>query len=121
MQTRTKELTTAAIVAAIAGAVTIGFMASQFTGIDSANVLGTCCMYLIIAVLFFALAGGFKQNGQWNVSMMEFMCFVIVAIAVFAAIVKIIPLLIAGILIAMAIFVLVAILSSLKSETYFGA
>ena len=121
MQERTQGLTVAAIVAALAGAITIGFMAAEFTGIDSKNVLGTCCMYLIVAVLFFALAGGFKQNGQWNVSMMELMCFVIIAIVVFAAILEIFTLAMALILIVMALFVLVCVLVSLRSENWFGA
>ena len=89
MQNRNQSLTVAAIISALAGAITIGFMAAQFTGIDSTNVLGTCCMYLVVAVLFFALAGGFKENGQWNVSMMQLMCFVIIAIIAFGAIVEI--------------------------------
>ncbi len=121
MQNRTQSLTMGGIVAAIAGAVSIGFMAAQFTGIDSSNVLGTCCMYLIVAVLFFALAGGFKENGQWNVSMMEFMCFVIIAIVVFSAIVEIFTLVMALVEIALAILVLCCILLSLRSENWFGA
>ncbi|MBR5998885.1 MAG: hypothetical protein IK043_00360 [Candidatus Methanomethylophilaceae archaeon] len=121
MQSRTQSLTVAAIVAALAGAITIGFMAAEFTGIDSSNTLGTCCMYLIVAVLFFALAGGFKDNGQWNVSMMEFMCFVIIAIVVFAAILEIFSIAMAVILIAMAVFVLICVLLSLRSENWFGA
>ncbi len=117
----TKSLNTAAIVAALGGVVAIGSMAAQFTGVDSTNVLGVCCMHLIVAVLFFALAGGFKEDGQWNVSMMEFMCFVIIAIAAFAAITEIIGYISAAAMIVMAVFVLVCILLSLRSENYFGA
>lgn len=121
MQNRTQSLTVAAIVAALAGAITIGFMAAEFTGIDSSNVLGTCVMYLVVAVLFFALAGGFKENGQWNVSMMQLMCFVIIAIIAFGAIVKIFPIAMVIVTIAMAILVLVNVLMCLRSENWFGA
>ncbi len=121
MQNRTKSLNTAAIVSALAGVATIAFMAPSFDGIDNSNVLGTCCMYMVVAVLFFALAGGFKENGQWNVSMMEFMCFVIMAIAAFAAITEIIGYIAAAAMIVMAVFVLVCILLSLRSENWFGA
>jgi hypothetical protein len=121
MQNRNQSLTVAAIISSLAGAITIGFMAAQFTGIDSTNVLGTCCMHLVVAVLFFALAGGFKENGQWSISMMEFMCFVVIAIVLFAAITEIFNVFAAIALIAMAAVVLISVLVSLKSETYFGA
>lgn len=121
MQNRTQTLTVAAIISALAGAVTIGFMAANFTGIDSTNVLGTSIMYLVVAVLFFALAGGFKENGQWNVSMMELMCFVILAIIAFAAIVEIFSIAMTIVLVAMDVLVLCSILLSLRSENWFGA
>lgn len=121
MQTRTKSLTLAAVISALAGAITIGLMAAQFTGIEDNNVLGVCCVYLVVAVLFFALAGGFKENGQWGISMMEFMCFVIIAVILFAAIVEIFNVFAAIALIAMAVIVLIAILVSLRSENWFGA
>ena len=121
MQTRTKSLTLAAVISALAGAITIGLMAAQFTGIKDNNVLGVCCLYLVVAVLFFALAGGFKENGQWGISMMEFMCFVIIAVVLFAAIVEIFNVYAAIALIAMAVVVLIAIIVSLRSENWFGA
>ena len=121
MQTRTKSLTLGEVIAALAGAITIGLMAAQFTGIDDSNVLGVCCVYLVVAVLFFALAGGFKENGQWSISMMEFMCFVIIAIVLFAAITEVFNVFAAIALIAMAVVVLITILTSLKSENWFGA
>ena len=111
----------AGVIAALAGAITIGFMAANFKGIDSTNVLGVSCLYLIVAVLFFALAGGFKENGQWSISMMEFMCFVVIAIILFAAITEIFNVFAAIALIAMAVVVLISVLVSLKSETWFGA
>ena len=120
MQTRTTGLTIVAVISALAGALTIGLMAAQFTGIDSSNVLGVCCMYLVVAVLFFALAGGFKENGQWNIYMMEFMGFVIIAIVVFGAIVGIFHILAAVVLCLMAILVIAGILLSLRSENWFG-
>ena len=121
MQSITKSLTLAAVISALAGAITIGLMAAQFTGIDDSNVLGICCVYLVVAVLFFALAGGFKENGQWSISMMEFVCFIIIAIVLFAAITEIFNVIAAIVLIAMAVFVLAIILASLQSENYFGA
>ncbi len=121
MQTRANSLTFGAVIAALAGAITIGLMAAQFTGIDDSNVLGVCCVYLVVAVLFFALAGGFKENGQWSISMMEFMCFVVIAIVLFAAITEIFNVFAAIALIAMAVVVLISVLVSLKSETWFGA
>ena len=121
MQTRTKSLTLAAVISALAGAITIGLMAAQFTGIEDSNVLGVCCVYLVVAVLFFALAGGFKENGQWGISMMEFMCFIIIAIVLFAAITEIFNVFAAIALIAMAVIVLAIVATSLKSEDYFGA
>ena len=121
MQNRTQSLTVAAIVSALAGAVTIGFMAANVVGVEDTNFLGTCCMYLVVAVLFFALAGGFKENGQWKVEMMELMCFVVIAIIAFATIIEIFTIPVAMILIAMAVFVLVSVLLSLRSENWFGA
>ena len=121
MQNRTTGLSVAAVIAALAGAITIGLMAVQFNGIDSTNVLGICCMYLVVAVLFFALAGGFKENGQWNIAMMEFMGFVIIAILVFGAILGIFNVWGAIALIAMAAIVIALVLTSLRSENWFGA
>jgi len=121
MQNRNQSLTVAAIISALAGAITIGFMAAQFTGIDSTNVLGTCCMYLVVAVLFFALAGGFKENGQWNVSMMQLMCFIIIAIVAFGAIVEIFSIAFTIVAVIAAVLVLVNVLLCLRSENWFGA
>ena len=121
MQNRTSILTMAGVIAALAGAITIGFMAANFKGIDSTNVLGVSCLYLIVAVLFFALAGGFKENGQWNAAMMEFMCFVILAIVAFAAIVGFFPIIMTVVVVILNILVLSCVLLSLRSEDWFGA
>ena len=111
----------AGVIAALAGAITIGFMAANFKGIDSTNVLGVSCLYLIVAVLFFAFAGGFKENGQWNAAMMEFMCFVILAIVAFAAIVGFFPIIMTVVVVILNILVLSCVLLSLRSEDWFGA
>lgn len=121
MQYRTSGLTLCAVLAAIAGAASIGFMAGQINGIDEKSTLGFCCTYLVVAVLFFALAGGFKENGQWSAQMMSFMCFVIIAIVLFAAITEIFTILSAVILIVLAVIVELGILLSLRSENWFGA
>ena len=121
MQTRANSLTFGAVIAALAGAITIGLMAAQFTGIDDSDVLGVCCVYLVVAVLFFALAGGFKENGQWNVSMMQLMCFVIIAIIAFGAIVQIYSIAFTVVAVIAAVLVLVNVLLCLRSENWFGA
>ena len=121
MQNRTTGLSIAAVISALAGALAIGFMAAQFTGIEDNNVLGVCLMYLVVAVLFFALAGGFKENGQWGVAMMEFMGFVIIAVVVFGAILKVFAIWEAAVFIVMAAVVIAGVLLSGKSENYFGA
>lgn len=121
MQNRTSGLTLCAVLAAIAGAITIGLMAGQINGIEENSTLGFCCVYLVVAVLFFALAGGFKQNGQWSTQMISFMCLVIIAVVLFAAITQIFTILSAVILIILAVIVELGVLLSLRSENWFGA
>lgn len=120
MQNRTKGLNVAAVISALAGAVTIGIMAGKINGIEETSTLGYCCMYLVVAVLFFALAGGFKENGQWNTDMMVLMGFVVIAVVLFAAIIKVFTILTAVVLIVMAILVICGVLLSLRSENWFG-
>lgn len=40
----------------------------------------TMGMYVLIAVLFFAMAGAFTKTGQWSWRILVFMCFVTIAI-----------------------------------------
>lgn len=120
MQSRTKGLSFSAVISALAGAITIGIMAGKIDGVTEASTLGYCCMYLVVAVLFFALAGGFKENGQWNTDMMEIIGFVIIGLVLFAAIIKVFSVLTAVILIALAVLVICGIALSLKSENWFG-
>jgi len=62
----------------IGGIISIICMAIFFKADDNALVsMGT---YLLIAVMFFALAGGFARNGTWSWNMLLFMTFLTIAV-----------------------------------------
>lgn len=63
----------------IGGIISIAFMAWAFEPSESTiEVVG---MYLLFAVLFFALAGACRANGPWNWKMLTLMLFLIIGLS----------------------------------------
>jgi len=62
----------------IGGIISIICMAIFFNADD--NTLSSMGAYMLIAVMFFALAGGFARNGKWSWNMLVFMTFLTIAV-----------------------------------------
>jgi hypothetical protein len=78
--TTPKKITAGLALGIIGGFISIVFLALFFEGnTDNTLVMGG---YLLTAVLFFALAGAFTQNGQWSWNVLLFITFLTAAIIV---------------------------------------
>lgn len=62
----------------IAGAFCFGIIALEFQATEDGLI--TMGLYVLIACLFFALAGAFSKNGQWNSDMLTLMIFLTMGI-----------------------------------------
>jgi len=62
----------------IGGVISIICMAIFFKADD--NALVSMSAYMLIAVMFFALGGGFAKNGNWSWNMLVFMTFLTIAV-----------------------------------------
>ncbi|MGN1045193.1 MAG: hypothetical protein ACI4Q9_04475 [Candidatus Methanomethylophilaceae archaeon] len=120
MQTRSKTLSAGALVAALGGAATIGAMA-MMVDLTKADMIGQVCYYLLTAVMFFAVAGGFKSNGQWPVELMIVMNFVVIGLLIVGAILSVFDIWVMIGLLVMAVFVLSTVLTCLSSSVWFGS
>ena len=120
MQPRSKTLSAGALVAALGGAATIGAMA-MMVDLTKPDMIGQVCYYLLTAVMFFAVAGGFKSNGQWPVELMIVMNFVVIGLLIVGAILSVFNIWVMVGLLVMAVFVLATVLTCLSSSVWFGS
>lgn len=120
MQTRPTSLNVGALVAALGGVVAIIAMAMTVTIEGNMDAIGQVGYYLLVAIVFFAVAGGFKQNGQWPTELMILMSFVLIGLVIVGAILDVIGIWVMIALLVMAILVLVTVLGCLSSSVWFG-
>lgn len=120
MQTRPTSLSIGALAAALGGAGTIGAMAMT-VNLGSMDAVGQVCYYLLTAIVFFAVAGGFKQNGQWPVELMILMNFVVIGLLVVGAIIGVIGIWIMLGLLVLELISLITVLGCLSSSVWFGS
>ena len=120
MQTRPTSLSVGALAAALGGAVSIGAMAMT-VDLGTMDAIGQVCYYLLTAIVFFAVAGGYKQNGQWPVELMILMNFVIIGLLVVGAIIDVIGIWIMVGLLVLELISLITILGCLSSSVWFGS
>ena len=120
MQTRPTSLNVGALVAALGGVVAIIAMAMTVTIEGNMDAIGQVGYYLLVAIVFFAVAGGFKQNGQWPIELMILMSFVLIGLVIVGAILDVIGIWVMIALLIMAILVLVTVLGCLSSSVWFG-
>ena len=120
MQTRPTSLNVGALVAALGGVVAIIAMAMTVTIEGNMDAIGQVGYYLLVAIVFFAVAGGFKQNGQWPIELMILMSFVLIGLVIVGAILDVIGIWVMIALLVMAILVLVTVLGCLSSSVWFG-
>lgn len=120
MQTRPTSLSVGALAAALGGAVSIGAMAMT-VDIGTMDAIGQVCYYLLTAIVFFAVAGGYKQNGQWPVELMILMNFVIIGLLVVGAIIDVIGIWIMVGLLVLELISLITVLGCLSSSVWFGS
>ena len=119
MQTRPTSLSVGALAAALGGAVSIGAMAMT-VDLGTMDAIGQVCYYLLTAIVFFAVAGGYKQNGQWPTELMILMSFVLIGLVIVGAILDVIGIWVMIALLVMAILVLIMVLGCLSSSVWFG-
>jgi lysylphosphatidylglycerol synthetase-like protein (DUF2156 family) len=99
----------------IGGVISIICMAMFFDIDESAlTVMGA---YLLIAVMFFALAGGFAKTGQWSWSVLMLMTFLTVGVVGAAVIFDAVDLY-AGIILVIVAALIVASLALPSSKTW---
>ena len=120
MQTRPTSLSVGALAAALGGAVSIGAMAMT-VDLGPMDAIGQVCYYLLTAIVFFAVAGGYKQNGQWPVELMILMNFVIIGLLVVGAIIDVIGIWIMVGLLVLELISLITVLGCLSSSVWFGS
>ena len=120
MEARPTSLSAGALVATLGGVVAIVAMAMTITLENNADALGQVGYYLLTAVMFFAVAGGFRQNGQWPTELMILMSFVIIGLVIVGAIIDVITIGVMIALLVMAILTLVTVLGCLSSTVWFG-
>ena len=120
MQTRPTSLSVGALAAALGGAVSIGAMAMT-VDLGTMDAIGQVCYYLLTALVFFAVAGGYKQNGQWPVELMILMNFVIIGLLVVGAIIDVIGIWIMVGLLVLELISLITVLGCLSSSVWFGS
>ncbi|MBR7124548.1 MAG: hypothetical protein IKC93_06785 [Candidatus Methanomethylophilaceae archaeon] len=120
MQTRPTSLSVGALAAALGGAVSIGAMAMT-VDLGTMDAIGQVCYYLLTAIVFFAVAGGYKQNGQWPVELMILMNFVIIGLLVVGAIIDVIGIWIMVGLLVLELISLITVLGCLSSSVWFGS
>jgi hypothetical protein len=99
----------------LGGVISIVCMAIFLKIEDSAvAVMG---VYMLIAVLFFALAGGFSKGGQWSWDVMLLMTFLTVGSTVCSVIIGITDIVAAAVLVLIGTL-MVIILTSPASKTW---
>jgi hypothetical protein len=89
MQKRSSSLDVGAFFATLGGVVAIIGMAINVKIDGNFDALGQAAYYLLVAVVFFAVAGGFRQNGQWPMELMIIMSFAIMALAIIGVILEV--------------------------------
>ncbi|MDR2845800.1 MAG: hypothetical protein LBV63_00800 [Candidatus Methanoplasma sp.] len=73
MSTTPKKITAGLVLGIAGGFISVAYLAIFFeANVDNALIMGG---YLLTAVLFFALAGAFTQNGPWSWNVLLFMTF----------------------------------------------
>ncbi len=119
MKTSTNSLKLGAVAAAVGGVVAIMMMAATFD-ISKEGFFGDMCLYLLTIVLFFAFAGAFKSNGQWEKGAFTIMAFVLFAVIIASTVIGSFSLLYGAILLVFGVFSLVCALLSSKSDVWFS-
>ena len=117
MKARSTALSVGSVIAALGGVAALMMMASIFD-VDAENIMPTVCTYLLTIVLFFAVAGGFKVNGQWNYNMFVVMEFVLFAVIIAATLVDLFTTEYGVILLIMAVLSLICVLVSGKGKVW---
>lgn len=64
MKVRSTVLSIGALFAALGGAAALVMLFADFD-VNAENLYAGLAFYLLISVLFFAVAGAFSKNGQW--------------------------------------------------------
>jgi len=99
----------------LGGVISIAFMAIFFKPEEIAIAEEGVC--LLIAVMFFALAGGFAKGGQWSWDMMMLMTFLTTGVIVCSVIVKLLNVY-AGVMLVAICALIVVVLSMTASKTW---
>lgn len=83
MKETNKSVRTCSAVAMLGGLVAIACMALTYApGEDTITVIS---FYMLVSVLYFALAGAFTRNSQWNASLTVVITFMTLGIIIVAA------------------------------------
>ena len=120
METKPTSLKVGAFSAALGGVAMIIAMAMTID-LSTDDAIGKVCYFLLTAIVFFAVAGGFKKNGQWPVELMIIMAFVAIALVIVGAIFNVYSVWNMIAPLVLAILALVTVLGCLSSSVWFGS
>ena len=81
MNSRSTTLSIGALFAALGGAAALVMMFADFN-VDAETLFAGLSFYLLVAALFFAVAGSFSKNSQWSYGLVIAMNLVIAAIII---------------------------------------
>ncbi|MDR3283369.1 MAG: hypothetical protein LBS92_07190 [Candidatus Methanoplasma sp.] len=99
----------------LGGILSFAFMAFLFeAGTDAVSEVGS---YMLLAVLFFAIAGAFTANSQWSWDMLLFMSFLTATISVVFLVVEAVDLY-AGVIALVMVASIIAVLLSPSSRIW---
>lgn len=119
MESRPTSLNVGALFAALGG---VGAIITMILVVDlqADDAIGKTCYMLLLAIVMFAVAGGFKKNGQWPIELMIIMTFAAIALIVVGVILKIFGIWVMISLLIDAIIVMASVLGCLSSSVWFG-
>ena len=120
MKTRAQSLTIASVVCAIGGVLALVAMAYGFD-YTTVDAIGRLCCYLVIAILFFAIAGGFTETGQWKYTHMLDMNLGIRLLIIFSALFGIINIWVGVLFIVLIEFAVFSIVLTTSSKVWFNS
>ena len=95
----------------------VAFFAMAFLLDINNEPLKTMAVCLLVAVLYFALAGGFSKTSQWNQNVLMAYCFITIGVMIGVTIVEYVPLWFGVIELVLGVIALIASLAG-GAKTY---
>lgn len=117
--TRPVSLSLGAYLMASGGAIVIAVMAAQLD-FSEGGLLGYAAYYLLTAVCFLAVAGGFRKGGQWPIEVIIVMMFACIGLSTVGWILSIYPIQLTIAMIVQTLVALATVLGCASAPVWFG-